>query len=61
MAITLSRGEETLAGNFGIFESERPVAGKGESPKFNQHHTHSEPRFCALLIEGVSGVKLALV
>jgi hypothetical protein len=29
MAIALSRGEETLAVNFGTFDSERPVAGKG--------------------------------
>jgi hypothetical protein len=39
IAIALSRGEETLAVNFGTFDSERPVAGKGRSPKFTQHHS----------------------
>ena len=39
MAIALLRGEETLAVNFCTFDSERSVAGKGGSPKFNQHHS----------------------
>jgi hypothetical protein len=35
MAIARPRGEETLAVYFGILDSERLVAGKGRSPKFN--------------------------